>query len=164
MWIKIKGFSFLTQHRAVYFRSALFIFNSIGCHGFSKAPFFHWYYRPQSSMIFVLTSISNGLCKPPKRCVELVMLLSSGAAVMSCSFCPAGLFQVSGRSAALTWLAGSDLSLPPEQFCWVSLRTGAKPCNWTQGCCRQVNSLWVQLSGSGIWREKKAVAWGKDSW
>lgn len=104
------------------------------------------------------------LCKPPKRYVELVMLLSSGAAVMSCSFCPAGLSQVSWTSAALTWLAGSDISLPPEQFCWVSLRVGAKPCNWTRGCCWQVGSQWGQLSWSGIWREKKAVASGKESW
>lgn len=92
------------------------------------------------------------------------MLLSSGAAVMSCSFCPAGLSQVSWTSAALTWLADSDLSLPPEQFCWASLRMGVKPCNWTRGCCWQVGSQWVQLSWSGIWREKKAVAWGKELW
>lgn len=93
-----------------------------------------------------------------------MMLLSSGAAVMCCSFCPAGLSQVSWLSAALRWLAGSDLSLPPEPFYWVSPRMGDEPCNWAQGCCWQVGTQWVQLSWSEIWREKKALARGKDLW
>lgn len=111
MWIKSKWFSFLIQHRAICFNSAVFIFNSIGCYGISgiadPGHLWFWFTPISTSLYFANHKKTCRACDACEQwsCCDVLLLLPSrivpGQLDISCPYMVSRLWPLPASRAIL---------------------------------------------------------------